>query len=218
MIRIAICDDNYTVCTELENIILEFRKQNNIKLTVDIFYSGEELIKYIKNKEGFDLIFLDIELGAINGVEVGNIIRNDFEDYITKIVYISSKSHYDRQLFEVQPLHFLEKLLDKDKVIKDINLSIKILDRANHWFSFNIGHEIHKILIKEIIYFESMDREIRLVGIKENVQFYDKMDNISKRVSEFRFMRPHRSYLINYDHVISLKKDEIIMSNGEKYL
>lgn len=216
MIRIAVCDDDYTICTELEKIILEYKEQNNKELTVDVFYSGEYLIKHIKDNNSFDLIFLDIELGEINGVEVGNIIRKDFDDYITKIVYISSKNHYDRQLFEVQPLHFLEKPLDKYKVFKDINLAIKILNKQNDWFSFKIGHEIYKMPIKEIIYFESLDREIRLVGVKEIVQFYDKIETILKRVSEFRFMNPHRSYLINYDHVISIKKDTIIISNGDK--
>lgn len=216
MIRIAICDDDHTICTQLENIILEFQKENNKELTIKVFYSGEKLIEYIKNKNSFDLIFLDIELEGINGVEVGSIIRNELEDYITKIVYISSKSHYDRQLFEVQPLHFLEKPLEKDKVIKDINLAIKILEKENHWFSFNIGHELHKVPIKEIVYFESLGREIKLVGIKGNVRFYDKIGAISKKVSEFRFMQPHRSYLINYDHVISLKKEEVIMSNEDK--
>ncbi|MGB4438352.1 MAG: LytTR family DNA-binding domain-containing protein [Sedimentibacter sp.] len=215
MIRIAVCDDVYAVCSELENIILDFQKQTNEELTVESFYSGEDLIKYIKNENTLDLIFLDIELGKINGVEVGQVIRCELEDYITKIVYISSKNSYDRQLFEVQPLHFLSKPLNREKVIKDLQLAIKILEKENKMFSFKIGQQIYKIPVKEIIYFESIRREIKLVSIKETLYFYDTMDDVYKRLSKNRFIKPHRSYIVNYNNVLSIKKDEIKVCNGD---
>jgi len=94
MIRIAICDDVVEICSELENVILDFQKQARQKLTVDVFYSGEKLVNYITSCNNFDLIFLDIEIGKINGVDVGHFIRDELKDYITKIVYISSKNSY----------------------------------------------------------------------------------------------------------------------------
>lgn len=215
MIRIAVCDDVSAICSELENIILEFQKQTNYELTVEAFYSGEDLIEYIKNENTFDLIFLDIELGKINGVEVGRHIRDELEDYITKIVYISSKNSYDRQLFEVQPLHFLSKPLNREKVIKDINLAIKILEKENKMLSFKIGQINYKKPIKEIIYFESIRREIKLVSIKETLYFYDTMEDVIKQLSKSRFIQPHRSYFVNYDNVISIKRDEIKVCNGD---
>lgn len=215
MLKIAICDDHPTTCTELENILLEFQEQTFQAFTIEVFYSGEELIEYIKKEHKFDLIFLDIELGEINGVEVGHIIRNEMEDYSTKIVYISSKDHYDRQLFEVQPLHFLPKPLDKGKIFKDIGLAIKMIQKEKNLFSFKINQAIHKIPIKDILYFESFDKKIKLVGTKATKDFYDKMEHIIEQVSRYRFMHPHRSYLINYDHVLRFKKDKIFMSNGD---
>jgi len=215
MIRIAVCDDALAVCSELENIILDFQKQTNVELTVETFYSGEDLIKYIKNENTLDLIFLDIELGKINGVEVGQVIRYELEDYITKIVYISSKNSYDRQLFDVQPLHFLSKPLNREKVIKDLQLAIKILEKENKMFSFKIGQRTYKIPVKEIIYFESIRREIKLVSIKETLYFYDTVDDVYKQLSKGRFIKPHRSYIVNYDNVLSIKKDEIKVCNGD---
>ncbi len=216
MIRIAICDDDHNICTQLEKIILDFQEQVMKDLEVEVFYSGESLLEHIKTEDGFDLIFLDIELEGITGVEVGELLRHDLEDYTTKIVYISSKNSYDRQLFEVQPLHFLEKPLDKEKVIRDINLTMKMLEKENRWFSFKIGKDVHRIPVKDIIYFESTGREVKLVGVGGTFHFYDKIEAISGKVFEAQFMQPHRSYLINYDHVVSIRKDEIIMSNKDK--
>lgn len=215
MLKVAICDDVFEICSELENIIMDFQKQSGVELSVDIFFSGEGLINYIKNVNNFDLIFLDIELGKINGVEVGHFIRDKMEDYITKIVYISSKNGYDRQLLDVQPLHFLSKPLDKNMVVDDIKLAIKIIGMDNNTFSFNIGNETKIIPVKNIIYFESASRRIKLVSLHNIDCFYEKINSIWSQLSKSRFIMPHRSYVVNYDYIISIKKSEIKMCNGD---
>jgi len=216
MVRIGICDDEPVICSQLERVILEFQNCVTEKFSIDVFYTGEELIDQIRKGVAFDLLFLDIVLGAVNGVEVGRVIREEMEDHVTKIVYISSKDGYDRQLFDVQPLHFLPKPLDPEKVFKDISLALKTLNRENIVFPFKIGHETYKIPIKEVIYFESHGRRIKLVCAKESFQFIGGMDTVAASLSGHRFMRPHRSYLINYDHAKSIGNDAIIMSNGER--
>lgn len=215
MIRIAVCDDVAEICSELENIILDFQEQAGQKLTVDVFYSGEELVNYIKNGNSFDLIFLDIEIGKINGVEVGHFIRDELKDYITKIVYISSKSSYDRQLFDVQPLHFLPKPLDGEKVINDIKLAIRLLEKENKTFSFKTGTQLYRLPVKEIIYFESAGRQIKRISFNETFYFYGTVDSVKEQLSKSRFIMPHRSYIVNYDNIVSIKKDEIKMCNGD---
>ena len=118
MFKIAICDDVPVVCSEIKDIIMNLEdKAKYPKIEVGIFQSGEALIDSINEEGPYDLLFLDIELGEINGVEIGHIIREQMEDYVTKIVYISSKDIYDRQLFDVQPLHFIKKPIDPEKVI-----------------------------------------------------------------------------------------------------
>lgn len=129
MIKIAICDDNKYVCGEIEQIIYNYSEQRNIKIDIEVFYDGKDLFSFIMNEHYFDLIFLDIELKSTTGIEVGTKIRNKLDDYISKIVFISSKSGYERQLFDVQPLNFLDKPIDKEKLIKCIDLALKLLDK-----------------------------------------------------------------------------------------
>ena len=129
MFRIAICDDVKSICDEIKNIILENKELQSEKIKIDIFNNGETLIEELRENTQYDLIFLDIELGEINGVEVGHIIRDDMEDYTTKIVYISGKNSYDRQLFDVQPMKFISKPIEEEKVIKTVLLAIKISDK-----------------------------------------------------------------------------------------
>lgn len=118
-------------------------------------------------------------------------------------------------MFDVQPLHFLQKPLEKEKVFKDISLAIKILDRTNNYFMFKLSHETHKLPIKDIIYFESIDKQIKLVGVDETIYFYDNLYRVLDQVFKFRFIQTHRSYIVNYDHISIVKYNEFIMINGD---
>ena len=216
MFKIAVCDDIKATCDELKKIILSKAKGTLCEnISVDIFYSGDALISDIGEGNLYDLIFLDIELGGnINGVEVGHIIRDEMDDYITQIVYISSKNNYDRQLFDVQPLHFLQKPIDVSKLLNDIKLAIKISGKENKIFEFKNLRNTVKVPYKDILYFESKGREISLVSCKMQYTFYDNIQELSKVLPDF-FIYPHRSYLVNYELISCFKYEELIMSNGD---
>lgn len=132
MITIAICDDDNYICSQIEKYILNYSKTKNIKFDIEVFYSGESLTNFIMKEHSFDLIFLDIELITQTGVQLANKIRNEFDDYSTKIVFITSKDGYEQELFDVQPLNFIKKPIDFEKLKKCIELTIKLLGIDNH--------------------------------------------------------------------------------------
>lgn len=215
MLRIAICDDEPSVCAELKAITARFRQKTTEGLTAEIFYSGEELVSCIKEGQGFDLIFLDIALGDMTGVDIGHVIRSDLEDHITQIAYITSKSGYERQLFEVQPLCFLPKPLIEEKVHENIELAIKILSKGNNFYEFKDGQYIRRIQHKEIIYFANEKRRVKLVSTKGEFYHYIKIDAVARTLSSTAFVRPHKSFLVNHYHIVRYGVNEIVMSNGD---
>ncbi len=154
MKQIAICDNNIKICTEMKEIIFEYAIINNIKFGIEIFYSGENLIDYIKKKHSFDLIFLDIKLKGMTGIQVGEVIRNEFRDHKSKIIFISDTKCYEMEIFDVQPLNFLKKPIDKHKIFSCINLAIEIF-YINNYFEYKSCGDINIAMYKDIIYFES---------------------------------------------------------------
>lgn len=80
MYRIAICDDEKSTCAEIESYILMYSKLRFIRNEIEVFYSGEAFCEYVKQGNFFDLLFLDIELPAINGIEVGKFVRTSLGD------------------------------------------------------------------------------------------------------------------------------------------
>lgn len=215
MFKIAICDDDRLICAEIEKLILNFQETITMKIEVEIFYDGESLCKYLEREHSFDLIFLDIEMKKLNGIQVGRIIREIMDDYDTKIIYISAKNHYDRELFDVQPLHFLPKPLATEKIIEDVKLAIRLTDKRRGTFTYKKGYEKYSIFIKDILYFESLNREIRIVHTKGEETFYDSIENVFKRVGQYQFLQIHRSYIVNYVHVSRFKYDKVIMTNED---
>ena len=105
--------------------------------------------------------------------------------------------------------------MDKEKIIDVIKLAIKVLEKENNLFTFKMGHRIYKIPVKEIIYFECLKREIKLVSVRETFHFYDTVKSILERLVNARFIQPHRSYIVNYDNILNIGKDEIEVCNGD---
>ncbi|MFT4105272.1 MAG: LytTR family DNA-binding domain-containing protein [Lacrimispora sp.] len=214
MVKIAICDDDLFICAQVEDILTSYANQNFMKISIDCFYSGESILHFLSQGNSFDLIYLDIELGKINGVEVGQHIRKIKKDYITDIVYISGKDSYYKQLFDVQPLNFIEKPIDPQFVINSLELSLEKKKKSAGFFEYQKGNETYKTEINNILYFESMNRRIKIVMTSQEDLFYGNLEEILILVSNYSFLRIHRSYLINRTHISILGYSETVMSNG----
>lgn len=105
MISIAICDDDKKICSQIEDIIVAYSKKRQLKIDLSVFYGSKSLLKFLNNGNSFDLIYLDIELKNIDGVEIGRHIRKTLKCFHTEIVYISGDC-YSSHLFNIPPLNF----------------------------------------------------------------------------------------------------------------
>ena len=214
MLYIAICDDNRQVCSEVETILWEYSKKSGVLLDIEVFYDGESFLKYQRQGNMVDLLYLDIEMEHGNGLEVGHQLRNVWKNYGIEIVYISGKEGYDRKLFEYQPLHFLTKPFSKEEVISVLELAMLRAKKQQTFFEYKKRTDIYRIPINEIFYFESLKREVRMVTEKGEDVFYAMLDEIEADLSGNQFVRIHRSYLINYNRVSVIRFAEVELSNG----
>lgn len=76
---------------------------------------GEELLKYMRNNEDFDIIFLDIEMQEINGIQVGAVIRKELDRFLTQIIYVTAFESYIGQLFQNQSFEYIAKPIDEKR-------------------------------------------------------------------------------------------------------
>lgn len=215
MIKVAICDDEAAICTQIERIVEKFSRQEAVAMDVELFLTGKELCRFIESEHSFDIIFLDIELNDINGVEVGKFIREKQNDQVVQIVYISAQTKYCMELFDIRPMNFLEKPIDEVKINKLLKLLLELYPGAGQIFLYRIGHADYKELIKNILYFESGNRTVRMVTQSGDAIFYSTLAKVQTQLAKSDFIQIHKSYLVNYLHVIEVGTKEVKMSNQQ---
>lgn len=215
MLRIAICDDDKELGIELESMLNEISKNTGEVFEISVFYTGEGLCDSLMSGSRFNLIFLDIELCEINGVEVGKKIREELNDEITQIVYISAKESYAMELFDIRPLNFLVKPLKIEKIKYVLKTARKVLGSSNQYFEYRVGNVNFNVLISDILYFESSGRKVKVVLKNEVNEYYGKLSEVEEKIKNDDFFFIHKSYLINYNHVIEYSYEYVKMSNNE---
>lgn len=212
MFKIAICDDVMAVCHDIERVLIQYAKDNKIPIDIEVFYNGESLYDFMREEHGFDLIYLDIEMDSLSGLDLGKEIRHVLDDMDTEIVFVSGTTQYDRQLFDVQPLHFIAKPIDPAQVINDLNLARKKHGNAEEYFTFRSEKDMFRLRYGDILYFESFDRKISVVTAKKTYSCYDKLQRITD-ILPAGFCRIHKSYIINMHHVRELRGDLVVMAD-----
>ena len=86
MYHIGICDDGKNTCAELEEMILQYASEEGFSLEVETWYSGEDVCRYLEEECPLDILFLDIELLSMSGVQVAEFIRSRLENRWMQII------------------------------------------------------------------------------------------------------------------------------------
>lgn len=214
MYRIAICDDNIHICESIEKLIVKYGYDMGLDIEVDIYYNGEKLCEKLNEKELYDLIFLDIELLNISGIDVARFIRKELKDDVLNIVYISAKEQYALELFKTQPFDFLVKPLKDMDVLCVLKQVIKKIDKGKKYFEFGINRTVYRVRFNEIVYFQSDKRKIILVTTNERIEFYGNLTAVYKSLPE-EFIRVHKSYIINDNYACEYTYEWVKMTNDE---
>ncbi|MEG2429220.1 MAG: LytTR family DNA-binding domain-containing protein, partial [Oscillospiraceae bacterium] len=142
----------------------------------------------------------------------------------TQIVYISSKENYAMELFKIRPFDFLIKPLTDRQIIETLKKVIKVTSKLNLCYEF-ISDGIHnKLQIKDILYFESQTRKVKISTIHGDYFVYAKLFEIEEDIANEDFSLVHKSYFVNlsqiktycYDHLIMINDDVVPISQSNR--
>lgn len=212
---IAICDDDKNIQNMLYNYLEEYEKNKSFEFEIVTFSSGEELLNSRVINQ-CDLIFLDIEMKNINGIQVSYILRTLKELDDLQIVFVSAYDKYMREMFDAHPFQYLSKPISKEKLFSTLDSFCRMYTKNATIFSFKVGRSLYRIPYGEIIYFESCRRKIMIHATSATYEFYEKMDILEKGIKEGSFYRIHQSYLVNPLFIEQYSSQYIILKNGFK--
>ena len=146
--RVAVCDD---ICAERERLTAlseDYLRSKSIDAQVCGFGSGEELINAFE-KEEYNLVFLDIYMGGITGVETAKRIRRISPDCV--IIFTTTSREHGAEAFDVDAFHYLVKPVEKDKFSSVMDKWYDVLCTART-ITLKCGRTEREILIRDIIY------------------------------------------------------------------
>lgn len=217
MYRIVICDDEIEICEKIKHIVAN--QFDTLEESVDIktFSSGEQLIEYAQKSDyTLDLLFLDIELIEMNGVEVGRKIRQELENESIHIVYVSGKKQYHEELFEMRPLGFISKPIKVEDINNKINYALKLSGKLKSMFEYTLNGEAYRIPIKDIMYFQSYKRKVQVVCKNREEDFYGKLSEVYLQVEKCDFVYTHKSFIVNMNNIHKICSKNVIMLNNHE--
>jgi Response regulator of the LytR/AlgR family len=214
MINIAICDDNVEELEIISSYVSKNLKELDIPFKISHFSEGQDLIEHINSsKEVFDLLFLDIYMKFSNGIDIARKIRNLDKD--CNIIFITSSKEHAIDSYEVKALYYILKPLDKEKLNTAIKIAIENLNKENKQVLIKNKTGSYRILYKDILYAES---EARVVNIYlksgKVISFYSKLEEFFQRLQDERFLKCHKSFVVNMDYILKIENNNIFMGDN----
>ena len=217
MIQIAICDDDMTITSQIEEYIRQIETEQHIQVQSRIFFDGKSFMQSVESGEVYDLIYLDVEMPLMKGLDVAKKLR---EMEISSLI-ISNYETYCESMIETDPFRFLRKPInDVDLFRKYFMSAYKKLENRNEYYTYSYKKIHHKININDIMYFESNNRKICIHtnGNQENNIFYGQLDKVEKELESksCTFIRIHQSYLVNSTYINTVQHDAVILENKDE--
>lgn len=214
MLRIAICDDDKILVTQIEEMLNRYLDKKMIDRYIDIFYDGASLERIYEKGDRFDIIYLDIEMSGKNGIEAAKSIRKLDRDVL--LIYVSSYETYFMQLFEVEPFRFIKKPIKETEFEEVIDLAYERIIEEDAYFEYKYNKTIGKVLIRKIMYFESAGRIVNIHTEESTYRYYGKLDEVERRLiqNKISFLRIHKSFYVNFHFVDKITFSKLILSDG----
>lgn len=216
MVTIFLCDDDEAILGSYSNKLKNLAEKNGIEINLNFFKSGESLLFYLfESTEKADIIYMDIIMGDLNGIETAKKIREI--GCRAEIIFLTETEDYVYDAYDISPVHYLLKTKTSEEKFEEVFLrAIKRTEKkAKEIFVCEYGGNIKVIPIADISYFEIWKRVVSVhYGDNKIFSFYSTMEKLGSQLGE-TFIRTHRSYMVNLSYVSKFQRTNLILKTGE---
>lgn len=210
MRKIAICDDSDADRQYVLNMVHTWAASAGHMIHTDTFSSAESFLFHYAEESDYDILLLDIEMGAMDGVTMAKELRRSNDT--VQIIFITGYSDYILEGYEVAALHYLMKPVKEDKLHTVLDRAMEKLARNEKILNFEVSGEMIRVPIYQIRYADVFGNYVT-VHAQADVTVKMALSELEKQLDE-RFYRVGRSALINLTQISRITKAEIRLNDG----
>lgn len=211
MYHIVICDDEETILNTMGmKIEAEFAsKDMEVKKTLIL---DAHKLQQLLEKEDVDVLFLDIDMPHMNGMEIAGWIQE--KNLPLLLVFVTSQDTLVYQTFRYQPFGFIRKSVFEEEIGDVVERLCEKLRYSQDFIVWQQSGENIKLKLQDIGYIEADSNYVNVVTADKTYRFRDTLSALEKRLDPKGFIRIHKGFLINGEKMHILKADSLEMEGG----
>lgn len=214
--NIFLCEDNEEHLKRLCEVVRLATKQMDLEISLTAFLTADDLLKELESKEGLGklslaVIFADIEMPGMNGIELGKKINQRFPECY--FIFTTAFEEYAIQGYEARAYRYLLKPVTEQNVSQTLEQILQEKERGKSVLFKEQGKEVF-LPLKEIIYISAEDKYT--IFHTRETSYFDKISlkECENLLYKYGFYRIHRKYMVNMKHHKKLGKGNVVLSNA----
>ncbi len=212
MYEIAICDDDGAFASELSSTLSRLFAERDAPCHVTLFSDPARMLSALERGERCDLLFQDILFGEEKGLRFAKLLRE--RNWDLDLVFVTSSEQYAVAGYDAQPLHYLLKPLRLEQLSSVLDRFLE--RRAPRILSLTTPQETVRLPVTDALYFEVYNHVVKLRRRDGGERSWrGTLQELEDELPRGRFVRVHRSYLVNLEHIDVIKRDRLRLSSGD---
>ena len=208
--KIAICDDSAVDRDYTAGMVEAWARDRGILLILWKFPSAEAFLFQYAEEKDWDILLLDIEMGALDGVSMAKTVRKENE--AVQIVFLTGYSDYIAEGYEVAALHYLMKPIKSEKLRVVLDRAAEKRKQQDRCLNLELSGEMVRLPFYEIRYLEVRQNYVTLHA-KREYTVKRTLGEFEKELDQ-RFFRVGRSLILNLKDVRRVTRTEVRLSDG----
>lgn len=213
MYKIGICDDEPRPIEEVAAACRAFFAESGETCEIRTYSHGQALLE---EQPAFDILFLDIEMPGLSGIELAREIRRT--DTGVKIIYVTNYADFKSHAFTVHAFGYLTKPARREAIEAVLRDAIAYgrQDRDLPVFTARNQEGRHHIPLEDILYFDCRNHTVTLHAKGRDISFTSSMKQLAEELEPLGFAECHRSFLVNLACIRLIKGLTVCLDNGEE--
>lgn len=214
LVRVAVVEDDTQLHDYYGKMIEAWGNSRNIRVAVTFAHSSEEYLFKYEGQHIFDIIFLDVCMKNMNGMELAHEIRKF--DRNVQIVFITGKSEYVFEGYEIGAVRYLIKPIEEDKLEQALDACMEKLEIGrDDYFTVKYHGENLRLSRGEVIFVKVDGHYLNMQTLDSVYEWKASLKEMIGKLDPERFVMANRSVIVNLEYVSKITREECILENGE---